>query len=145
MPGCVLHIVGKNLDPAALPHAPLTPYATYRRGDALVPRSARVHEVGGLKCLVSQRPGTDLPGQIDDAVAFLEAHSSPLASILGHPDAEEAYLDFGVELRAGTEHVVVQVDYFPPKLVRLAGALSIGLMLSVYPVTSRDDHEPPDQ
>jgi hypothetical protein len=138
MPGCVLHVYGKNLDPTGLSYGSLAPYQTYRRGDPRWPGARRhITEAGGLKCLVSRKEGTDLDGQVEDAVAFLEAHSVALAAVLAHPEVEEAYLDFGIELRV-REIIFDHVNYLPPRLVRAAGALGIGLMLSLYPTASCD-------
>jgi hypothetical protein len=37
-------------------------------------------------------------------------------------------------LRIDGETVMAQFDYFPPELVSLAGALGLGLELSIYPL-----------
>ena len=43
-------------------------------------------------------------------------------------------LDFPVNLRIDRETVMAQFDYFSPELVSLAGALGLGLEISIYPV-----------
>ncbi len=131
MPGCVLHLTGAALDPAALDLGALRPYATYRAGDPCGPAGRRRHDRGGLKCLVSDRPGSDLPGQLEDATTFLRQHGSTLAALTARDDVQDAYLDFGVLARLG--RVAVQVDVLPAALVRLAGAAGLALMLSTYP------------
>ena len=42
-------------------------------------------------------------------------------------------LDFRIDLRLDRKNVMAQFDYFPPELVSRAGALGLGLELSVYP------------
>jgi hypothetical protein len=46
---------------------------------------------------------------------------------------EDVRLDFPLDLRIDRRTVVAQFDYFPPTLVSLAGALGIGLEVSIYP------------
>ncbi len=49
-------------------------------------------------------------------------------------DVDDIRLDFAVDLRIDCEEVMAQFDYFPPELVSLAGALGVGLELSIYPM-----------
>ena len=50
------------------------------------------------------------------------------------PGVEDMRLDFPVNLRIDRETVMAQFDYFSPELVSLAGALGLGLEISIYPV-----------
>jgi hypothetical protein len=42
-------------------------------------------------------------------------------------------LDFPVDLRIDRVNIMTQFDYFPPELVSRAGALGLGIEISVYP------------
>ena len=53
-----------------------------------------------------------------------------LARLRQEPGVEGMTLDFGIEWR----DVAAQFDHLPPTLVRLAGALGLGLEISHYPV-----------
>lgn len=134
MPGCVLHVHGEAFDPAAfLATASLQPYDSFRKGDRRFPqsrRSPKVWEVGGFKCLVSDREG-DLAGQVADAIAFLTRNHDDLVRLSGFP-VESAYLDFGYDCRLG-EEVHIQCEWLPPELLRLAGKLGLAIELSLYP------------
>lgn len=43
------------------------------------------------------------------------------------------YLDFGYYLRLDGQRVLVQCDFLPSELLKLAGELGIGIELSLYP------------
>jgi hypothetical protein len=63
---------------------------------------------------VSGADFSQLPRQVEDAIAFLERHT------------EEVELDFGIARR----DVPAQFDSFPARLVSLAGAPGLGLTIS---------------
>lgn len=46
---------------------------------------------------------------------------------------EDIRLDFPVDLRIDRVNVMSQFDYLPPELVSLAGALGLGIEISIYP------------
>jgi hypothetical protein len=70
----------------------------------------------------------DLSAQADDAIAFLRRHQTELARLARLPGATDRRLDFGYDRR----NVAVQCDYLPPELLASAGALGIGIELSLY-------------
>ena len=74
---------------------------------------------------VSNADFADCQSQVDDAIAFLRQNKEKLLLL----NAVTATLDFGVELR----DVAVQTEMFPAELLRLAGGLSIGIEVSIYP------------
>jgi hypothetical protein len=47
-------------------------------------------------------------------------------------------LDFAVDLLIDRRKVVAQFEYFPPRLVSLAGTVGLGLELSIYPPDLED-------
>lgn len=133
---CVLRVSGAQLDvDACLAAVGLEPLRVYRAGEprrATRPDGPR-NQQSGFNVEVSAAEMNDLDGQIRDACNFLRAHQAALSTVSGWPGVEDLRLDFAIELRIGQAEVVAQFDYFPPELVRLAGALGLGLEMSLYP------------
>jgi hypothetical protein len=78
---------------------------------------------------VSGRDFDDLPGQVNDAIAFLRSNATDLKLLLSAVGAE-GVLDFAVEASADT----FQFAAFSASLVREASGLGLGLELSYYPL-----------
>jgi hypothetical protein len=134
MPGCVLHVVGKDLDPdAALSALSLRPYMKFRRGDTLF---GRVCENGGFRCEVSSSDGV-LSEEIVDATELLAEYDSDLRNLFSARGVEEMFLDFGYHLRIDGEQIIFQTDVLPAEFVKLCGSLMIGVHLSLYPSPSK--------
>jgi hypothetical protein len=93
-------------------------------------------ETSGFHFGVSEAEFDDLPGQIQDAIRFLEEREVELRRLVYFPGVERVCLDFGIDRR----DVAVQVDSFPPSLSSLAGNLGLHLVLSLYPI-SREEPE----
>jgi len=132
---CVLRVAGKDFDvDSHLARSGLTAYKVFRAGE---PRSTsrpeKRHEMSGFRVHVSRHKPDDLPAQIQDAIAFLKEHSNGIAALRSAQGVEDMRLDFAVDLRIDRETTMAQFEYFPPELVSLAGALGLGLELSVYP------------
>jgi hypothetical protein len=129
--------MGDEFDPqAVLPALSLRPYAVFRKDERCFPddpRSETCHSAGGFKCEVSSADG-NLEEEIRDAAEFLKEHLDDLARLRDLPGVEWMCLDFGIYLRIDGERCVVQYDYLPPELLRLAGELGIGIELSLYPI-----------
>ncbi len=134
---CVFRVLGEFLDvDSCVARSPLRPYEVYRRGERRFPKSKRneeCNEYSGLKILVSDKEWDDLPGQIDDAVAFFAANSEAIQSLVGFPNVEQSILDFPYNLRINGKTVFAQRDFLPPSLLKLAGDLGIWIELSLYP------------
>lgn len=134
---CVLRVSGKHFDvDRQLAASGLTPGKVFRAGE---PRSSsrpdgQRHEASGFTVDVSRASWSSLAGQASDAVAFLKRHRDALTVLRAAPGVEDMRLDFPLDLRIDRETVMAQFDYFPPELVSLAGALGLGLELSIYPV-----------
>ena len=134
---CVLRVSGKHLDvDGQLASSGLTPCHVFRAGEPR--RSSRPdgerHEESGFTVEVSRGPRSSLADQASDAVAFLKRHGDALSVLRAAPGVEDIRLDFPIDLRIDRDTVMAQFDYFPPELVSLAGALGLGLELSIYPV-----------
>ena len=83
---------------------------------------------------VSRGSWSNLAGQASDAVAFLKRHSDALSALRAAASVEDIRLDFPIHLRIDRETVAAQFNFLPPELVSLAGALGLGLELSIYPI-----------
>jgi hypothetical protein len=133
---CVLRVTGRKFDPEKyLGSSTLEAYLVFRAGEPRFPSNpkSKAHEVSGFCVDVSRGPWNTLAGQTGDAIAFLKRHKHSLARLRSIRKVEDARLDFRVDLRIDRHRVFAQFDYFPPTLVSLAGALGIGLELSIYP------------
>ena len=134
---CVLRVSGKHLDvDEQLASSGLTACNIFRAGE---PRSrarpdGERHEESGFSVDVSRGPWSSLEGQASDAIAFLKRHGDALRVLRAAQGVEDIRLDFAIDLRIDRKTVMAQFDYFPPELVSLAGALGLGLELSIYPV-----------
>ena len=114
MPGCALRASGGE---AFVPgnHVALFPVANISP------------EAPVLIVPVSDCDGGDLPGQVRDAVKFLATHERAIMSLLSGPGVS-ASLDFGV----WSKDTWCQSTVFPPELVAAAGAIGLGLEVSMY-------------
>ena len=81
-----------------------------------------------LVVLVSDKDGADLPGQIADAIFFLSTNSEALRALVEEFGCT-ASLNFGVWQKKGT---LSQTVSFPASLIATAGALRIGIDVSLY-------------
>ena len=131
MPCCVLRASGSEFDvDAFLDGSPFEPCAVWRRGE---PRSRGKSPLEESGFNLDVREG-DFVGQIAGAIGFLRDHSSELHRLCEYPSVE-VRLDFGVARR----DVMVQCDYLPPALIRLAGSIGLGIELTQYPVSDLSD------
>jgi len=111
---CVLRVSGPTID-AALPRISLKPYRV---------------EAGTAHFDVSKAGFAEFAAQVDDAIAFLHAHTVDLKLMMSEPSTG-GVLDFGIESR----NDAAQFDTFPAALVREAASLGLALELSRYPVS----------
>lgn len=128
MPGCMLRATGANFPvDEFLEASAFTAWEVQRKGE---PKGSRgkLHDKSGLAVVVSEASGDDLPRQIAEAAEFLERHREEVLRLQGFLGGEGVSLDFGVWQRGEFGHYC----YFPPKLLQLAGALGVGIELSIY-------------
>src|SRR5262245_47250825 len=133
---CVLRVTGRAFDAAGyLATSELTAYKVFRAGEPRSPSKpqGRRHAVSGFSVDVSDPSGKDLQGQVEDAVAFLARYEDELLKLRSAPGVEDLRLDFPVDLRIDRRSVMAQFEYLPPELLRRAGALGLGIELSIYP------------
>jgi hypothetical protein len=141
MPGCILQVSGTNFNvDGFLASSSLKPYWVWRLGEQVAPvgpRSHRRHETSGFRCDVSLVDG-ELPGQIDDALAFSKRYRSGLESLANDPTVEQRYLDFGYDCQLKEGDVVVHCEVLPWEFLQLMGELRINVWLSLYSHTKAD-------
>ena len=125
----MIRISGEALDiEALLVHRSLTPYRTWRKGEARMLKG-KVHSDSGVSFVASDADFDEFERQLADAADFLETHASEIASMAATPGVKFATLDFGVSLY---EDSVAQFCSFTPKFVRLAASASLGVQVSIY-------------
>lgn len=87
---------------------------------------------------VSDREWDDLPGQVEDAVCFLNQWESELQSLISEFEPDEIVLDFPMYTRLG-EEIANQNDYLPSDLIKIAGRLGLSIGISIYAKDAFDD------
>ena len=126
---CILRAWGGDFEAQAFARGSSLPiYAAWPRGEPRRPGSSKLHVHSGLKADVSACDFDDLPGQIADALRFLQTHEAELQRLRTFPNVEGAQFDFAIEER----DVWVQSDTFPAELLRRMGELGIDLEVSRY-------------
>jgi hypothetical protein len=128
MPGCVLRVASADFQvDAFLRTSTLHPCDVYRRGE---PRgqTGKFNDKTGMTVVVSDDSGDELARQVQDAVAFLEHNRDEIDRLHSYVESEGIILDFGI----WSKDVFMQYNYLPPRLLRLAGELEVGIELSIY-------------
>ncbi len=126
--GCIFRVGGVDFDvDACLRECRLETYSVYRKGE-IHGKRALVRQHSGFGVAVSDADFSDLPTQIDDAIAFLKTNAEELRKLIDFPGIEGRTLDFPVEDR----DVAVQCDILPAELLRLSGNLEINIEISRY-------------
>jgi hypothetical protein len=134
MAGCVFHANGRDFAVTDfLADSPLEPYDVHHRGEPRFRRDMQ-WEKSGFKVNVSNEDWR-LDKQCADATAFLRNFEVALQRLKAFSGVEDCRLDFAYQRRP----VMVQSDYLPPELLRLAGSLGIGIELSLYPSAQDQD------
>jgi hypothetical protein len=133
---CTLRAAGLNFDvDSFLATSPIQACAVYHAGEpkfSTKPDGPRIAK-SGFNADVSRRDWADLAGQIEDAKTFLRTLEAELRRITAFPGFESMTIDFPMNLRIGTNNIVVQSDRLPADLLLLAGALGIDIALTIYP------------
>lgn len=134
---CILRVTGRQLDvDKHLAVSGLTVDSVFRAGEPrwMSQPDGKRHEVSGFSLEVSRGSWSNVDEQVNDAIDFLKEHGGTLSKLRADPGVNDMRLDFRVDLRIDRKNVMAQSDYFPPELVSCAGALGLGLEISVYPV-----------
>jgi hypothetical protein len=133
----VLRAAGANFDVDRFcAETRLSVCRVFRREERLPNRRC---ERPGVTIAVCDAQLEDLPGQIDETIAFLTVNEQQIQALRLFPGVEDLTLDFWILRR----DVYAQFDRLPPELVRLAGSLGLGIELSQYLLREdNDDKEP---
>jgi hypothetical protein len=92
-------------------------------------RPEELYKWSGVSFCASDADMNEFDVQVEDCIEFLTEFKAEISQLLESDDVEEATIDFGIELM----DVAIHSDYLPPKLIKLAGKLGIGIELSHYP------------
>jgi hypothetical protein len=136
---CVLRVSGRSFDPDSyLAACGLRAYKVFHAGEPewkSRPEGKR-HDASGFRVDVSRE--SDLAAQVRDAVKFLDEFRDVLSKLTSISGVEDMRLDFPVDLRIDRQKIMAQFDYFPPELISKAGALGLGIEVSLYPPDLED-------
>ena len=145
---CIFHVMSKNTSfKKFLEDNPELPvYQAHEKGDKrkIGADENPYYEDSGFSCDVSDRPWHDTEGQIVDMISFLEVYSHYLLNLKETHQIDDWRFDLPYECRLDDDAFFTQCDYLPPKLMRLAGVLEIGIELSLYWPNSDDEGEEDD-
>ncbi len=129
----MFRISGTDLNIDKLLEINLKPDSLYRKGEYRTKKSINLSS--GARYLVSNADFDNFEDQKKDAIRFLRNNATPIREIMSIPGHESAELDFGINRR----DVLVQSDFFPAELAKLAGEFGIGITLSVYPESKEEN------
>lgn len=129
--GCVLRIMGEDFDPdgfEAKSRLSLgrklykgTPRFKTKPDSAKAPHSV-------ISFIVSNADFYSPKEQIEDAKSYLITNKEGLSHILDDKSIQHAFLDFGLQ----SSEDAIQSIYMPHDIIHLAGALGIGIEISLY-------------
>jgi len=134
---CILTIRGRNFDiDAFIKTTKLKPYKKSYKGQPRVNTKPDGEKLThSLIAIETSRADFDnLEKQISDTIRYLKKNKEQLAHIPSTKGIDNAWLDFGINLRIDGKKVMVQSDKFPSRLLQLAGNLGLDIELSIYPV-----------
>jgi hypothetical protein len=135
-----LRVSGSTFDARAfLQRSRIHAYEVWREGEprrAGPKRLGLMHDSDGFKADVSTRAWTDLAGQVEDAIAFLEEYRGDLQVLIRTPGVARVWLDFPFAVPDTGEPPFLQSVFLPPGLLSLAGGLGVAIEVSIYPPVS---------
>lgn len=131
---CIFHVTSKtsSFKQFLADHPELPVYQSHEKGEKpKISTETAIFDDYGFSCEVSDRPWSDTEGQVVDMISFLEVYSSYFTKLKDKHTIDDWRFDLPYECRL-EETQFTQCDYLPPKLMRLAGALEVGIELSLY-------------
>lgn len=84
-----------------------------------------------LSLNVSEKDWGDFPGQVTDAITFLERFGISLEKTFREHQICGALLDFPIWSRLD-DQIANQNDHIPAELIRICGNLGIGIEMGIY-------------
>lgn len=132
---CVLRITGNSFDvDGFLKDSGLVAYLQYKAGDPIgfKRKGKETYDTNGASFDLSNAAFDDFETQKSDAIHFLTTHFNKLKNLrnFGLEAADIPEIDFAIESDALT--YPVQSDYLQAELLKLAGDLGFGIMISHY-------------
>ncbi len=113
-------------------HPELPVYQHHEKGDVLkISVDKTPTDDYGFSCEVSDHEWDNVEGQIVDMISFLEVYTPQLTLLKDNYTLEDWHFDLPYECQLSDKRFV-QTDFLPAKLLRLVGALNIGIELSLY-------------
>ena len=131
---CIFHVTSNtnSFKEFLEQHPELPVYQSHEKGDKpKIAAQDSIHTDYGFSCEVSDRSWDDMEGQIVDMISFLEVYTPYLVKLGQTHQIDDWRFDLPYECEL-EETKFTQCNYLPPKLIRLAGALNIGIELSLY-------------
>jgi hypothetical protein len=132
---CVLHVSStvQSFESFLSDFRMLPVYQSHNKGDLPDEESGveEPFEDYGFSCDISDKPWSDVPGQVEDMVKFLEDYYEVLTHLKDAHVISDWRFDIPYECALDGEHLS-QFNYLPPKLLMLAGSFGIGVELSLY-------------
>jgi hypothetical protein len=127
----IICLIGKELDceaiakifPGALVSAKQQPNRS---------RKAHHDNTSSVNIQISRKGLTNVKGQIQDAVVFLQSNKRALQKALKAKGVEDAFISFA----CAQENNMANFYYFPQDLALLAGELKLGLRLCLFRCSS---------
>lgn len=124
---CVLRASGAHFNPDSfLRDSTLRPSNVFLKGNRKA--EAGVWETSGITVPVSEASLDDFGKQVEEAIEFLRSNREELFRLKTFAGVEDVRLDFAVSRR----EVFDQYQFLHAELVALAGALGMGLEISIY-------------
>lgn len=140
---CIFHVTSKtdSFKEFLAAHPQLPVYLSHEKGEKpKIAAAETVHTDYGFSCEVSDRSWDDVDGQIIDMISFLEVYSVYFQNLKESHQIDDWRFDLPYECELEEEQFT-QCNYLPPKLMCLAGALEIGIELSLYWADDEDEDE----
>lgn len=101
------------------------------KGEPIRKTSSEISSCYGISFDVSEQEWDDLPGQVQDAIAFLTLWEHEIINLMVSHEVTSAYLDFPVNSRLN-DKTVGQCDHLPKELIAVAGRVGLGIEITMY-------------
>ena len=134
---CILRVAGEKLDINELLDVEWEPEVYWVKGEPRLQSrpNGEKHLTSGANYCISDADFDEFTLQKEEVIKYLYENEEKIKAIQNLSAHEGAYLDFAIEQR----DVAVQCDSFPPELIKLAGALGLGIEISQYPPYDDED------
>ena len=140
---CVLKVYSKKKSFGAFAvNCSIPVYSVKEAGEVRRKSTGELYQEYRISFDVSGRDWDEFPGQVEDAIAFLDKHQKELVELLSTHPISEAYLDFPLWSRL-YENIVNQNDHLPSRLVVACGGLGLGIEMALYSRDAFEDNESP--